>query len=174
MYVSPDLSHYVSQYVSPQMSQCMSPYCLTRTARMPVPGRPEAPHDCLVLNQSSESLSVRCLAGFDGGLAQRFVAELREAAGRRLLRNLTQLEPSFSVRHLPAGLRLRLELYAVNARGRSEPVTIDGLTLQAAEKRVSNDAGARAWVARGGGGWSDSSMPCFLKSLFHTRSLAPV
>ncbi|KAF0312797.1 Nephrin [Amphibalanus amphitrite] len=105
-------------------------------------GRPEPLHDCLVLNQSSESLSVRCKAGFDGGMAQRFVAELREAAGRRLLRNLTQAEPDFSVRHLPAGLRLRLELYAENDRGRSEPVTIDGLTLQAAEKRVSNDAGS--------------------------------
>ncbi|XP_043204605.1 nephrin-like [Amphibalanus amphitrite] len=119
---------------------CMATNSIGRMVR-PVCSTPSgALHDCLVLNQSSESLSVRCKAGFDGGLAQRFVAELREAAGRRLLRNLTQAKPDFSVRHLPAGLRLRLELYAENDRGRSEPVTIDGLTLQAAEKRVSNDA----------------------------------
>ena len=113
-------------------------------------GRPEPVHDCVILNQTSESLSVRCEAGFDGGLAQRFVAELREAAGRRLLRNLTQSQPRFSVRHLPAGLRLRLELYAVNGRGRSEPVSIEGLTLQAAEKRISNDAGGSGGRGRGG------------------------
>ncbi|XP_037090440.1 uncharacterized protein LOC119110642, partial [Pollicipes pollicipes] len=47
----------------------------------------------------------------------------------------------FAVTQLPPGLELRLQLYAVNGRGRSRVTTLDGFTLKAAEKRIGNEPG---------------------------------
>ena len=80
---------------------------------------------------------MECRAGFDGGLPQYFVAELFDQAGQELLRNLTRPFPDFSVTELPAGLELRLELYAANSRGRSRAVTLQGFTLKMPEKGAS-------------------------------------
>ena len=101
-----------------------------------------------MLNQTSESLRVACSAGFDGGLSQRFVAELYDATSGRLERNLTSALPEFDVSRLPAGLELRVRLYAANARGRSRPTTLEGFTLKAAEKRVSSSTGERLRFTR--------------------------
>ncbi|XP_037072241.1 nephrin-like [Pollicipes pollicipes] len=101
-------------------------------------GPPEPLRNCTVINQTSDSLEVKCAAGFDGGLPQYFVAELFDVAGRRLVRNLTRPFPHFAVLELPPGLELRLELYAANSRGRSRAITLDGFTLKAAEKRISS------------------------------------
>ena len=95
-----------------------------------------------MVNRTSESLRVACSAGFDGGLPQRFVAELYDATSGRLERNLSTHQPAFGVTRLPAGLELRVRLYAVNARGASRPTTLDGFTLKAAEKRVSSSSSA--------------------------------
>ncbi|XP_037072246.1 nephrin-like [Pollicipes pollicipes] len=111
-------------------------------------GPPEPLRNCTVINQTSDSLEVKCAAGFDGGLPQYFVAELFDVAGRRLVRNLTRPFPHFAVLELPPGLELRLELYAANSRGRSRAITLDGFTLKAAEKRISSSSG-------GGGGGTD-------------------
>ena len=105
-----------------------------------LPGPPEPVHNCTVVNQTSESLQVACAAGFDGGLRQRFVAELYDVASGRLERNMSGVQPSFTVSRLPAGLELRLQLYAANDRGRSRPTTLDGFTLKAAEKRISSSS----------------------------------
>ncbi|XP_037072249.1 nephrin-like [Pollicipes pollicipes] len=111
-------------------------------------GPPEPLRNCTVINQTSDSLEVKCAAGFDGGLPQYFVAELFDVVGRRLVRNLTRPFPHFAVLELPPGLELRLELYAANSRGRSRAITLDGFTLKAAEKRISSSSG-------GGGGGTD-------------------
>ncbi|XP_043226125.1 nephrin-like [Amphibalanus amphitrite] len=101
-------------------------------------GPPDPVHNCSVVNQTSESLRVACSAGFDGGLPQRFSAELYDATSGRLERNLSAGRPEFEAERLPAGVELRVRLYAFNARGRSRPTTLDGFTLKAAEKRVSS------------------------------------
>lgn len=42
-------------------------------------------------NQSSDSLQVECIEGFDGGLPQGFLLELVEMPTLRLVRNLSLL-----------------------------------------------------------------------------------
>ncbi|XP_043219995.1 nephrin-like [Amphibalanus amphitrite] len=108
-------------------------------------GRPDPLRNCSVINQTSHSLEVECRAGFDGGLPQYFVAELFDQTGQELLRNFTRPFPDFAVAELPAGLELRLELYAANSRGRSRAVTLHGFTLKMPEKGASmGDSGATA------------------------------
>ena len=97
--------------------------------------------NCSFVNRTSESLQVVCAAGFDGGLRQRFVAELYDVATGRLERNLSSERPAFTAASLPPGLELRLQLYAANSRGRSRATALDGFTLKAAEKRISSSTG---------------------------------
>lgn len=54
-----------------------------------VSGRPFPLQNCSVSNQSSESLQIECMEGFDGGLPQGFLLELVEMPGLRLIRNLS-------------------------------------------------------------------------------------
>lgn len=52
-------------------------------------GRPFPLQNCTVFNQSSDSLQVECMEGFDGGLPQGFILELVETPNLRLARNLS-------------------------------------------------------------------------------------
>ena len=54
-------------------------------------GRPFSLQNCTVSNQSSDSLQVDCVEGFDGGLPQGFLLELVEMPSLRLVRNLSLL-----------------------------------------------------------------------------------
>ncbi|XP_043238380.1 nephrin-like [Amphibalanus amphitrite] len=115
-------------------------------------GPPSAPANCSLLNQTSESLLVACSGGGPGhgdsttaGARERsFVAELYAVPDGRLLQNVSSPVPSFELRRLPAGLELRLELYAVNRHGRSAAVLLDGFSLKAAEKRMRAETEDRA------------------------------
>lgn len=60
-------------------------------------GRPFPLQNCSVSNQSSDSLQVECMEGFDGGLPQGFILELVEMPGLRLVRNLSLLVSFFFV-----------------------------------------------------------------------------
>lgn len=54
-----------------------------------ISGRPFSLQNCTISNQSSDSLQVECVEGFDGGLAQAFILELIEISELRLVRNLS-------------------------------------------------------------------------------------
>lgn len=41
-------------------------------------GRPDQVHNCTITNISMTSLGVRCSEGFNGGLAQSFMLEVRD------------------------------------------------------------------------------------------------
>lgn len=69
-------------------------------------GRPFPLQNCSVSNQSSESLQIECMEGFDGGLPQGFLLELVEMPGLRLIRNLS-LPVSENEAITVAGLNLR-------------------------------------------------------------------
>lgn len=43
-----------------------------------VPGRPDQVHNCTITNISMTSLGIRCIEGFNGGLAQSFMLEVRD------------------------------------------------------------------------------------------------
>lgn len=45
---------------------------------MSVVGRPDQVHNCTITNISMTSLGIRCIEGFNGGLAQSFMLEVRD------------------------------------------------------------------------------------------------
>lgn len=100
-------------------------------------GKPEAPYNCTLTNQTTESLSVECTPGFDGGQTQHFVLEVYDQHTNVLQKNLTSREnAAFTVHGLEPGRILNMKLYAVNSKGRSEPTRLEGFTLKIAEKQT--------------------------------------
>ncbi|XP_071554654.1 synaptogenesis protein syg-1 isoform X1 [Temnothorax nylanderi] len=100
-------------------------------------GKPEAPYNCTLTNQTTESLSVECTAGFDGGQPQHFLLEVFDQHTQVLQANVTSREnAAFTVQGLEPGKVLNMNLYAVNAKGRSEPALLEGFTLKVAEKQT--------------------------------------
>ncbi|XP_063232166.1 nephrin-like [Bacillus rossius redtenbacheri] len=99
-------------------------------------GRPDPPFNCTLLNQTTQSLEVDCLEGFDGGQPQLFLLEASDAATGARRANLTASQPQFSVAGLGPGSVLRIAVYAFNAKGRSDAVQLEGFTLKVAEKQT--------------------------------------
>ncbi|XP_069681580.1 neural cell adhesion molecule 2 isoform X2 [Periplaneta americana] len=111
---------------------------------------PHPPEDCALKNRSSGGLEVQCVASFDGDLPQHFMLEVSESPvhantvepilnigpvpmsdqgtrhqppGPPLFR-LFGAEPVFSLDTLEPGRDYEFAVYAVNAKGRSEPPVI--------------------------------------------------
>lgn len=61
------------------------------------PGPPDAPTNCSVVNQTTDSLDVQCLSGFDGGLEQHFLLEVADLQTGLLLANASDKIPEFRV-----------------------------------------------------------------------------
>ncbi|XP_068157245.1 uncharacterized protein side-VI [Drosophila tropicalis] len=99
-------------------------------------GKPEAPTNCTVVNQTSDSLEVYCIEGFDGGMRQWFLLEIYDQHSGILQANISAKFAVLSVTGLDAGRLFRIYIYAVNGRGRSDAVALDGYTLKAAEKQT--------------------------------------
>nr|XP_033337849.1 neural cell adhesion molecule 1-B-like isoform X2 [Megalopta genalis] len=100
-------------------------------------GKPESPYNCTLSNQTTKSLSVECFAGFDGGQPQHFLLEVFDQATGKLQANVTSKETAaFTVQDLEPGKVLNMLLYAVNAKGRSDPTLLEGFTLKIAEKQT--------------------------------------
>lgn len=74
--------------------------------------------------------------GFDGGLHQWFVLEVFDQQSGSLQANISAKYPVLSVTGLDAGRFFRMVIFAVNIRGRSEPVVLEGYTLKALEKQT--------------------------------------
>ncbi|KAK0081257.1 hypothetical protein PV325_012504 [Microctonus aethiopoides] len=100
-------------------------------------GKPEAPYNCTLMNQTTESLSVECTAGFDGGQPQNFLLEVYDQHSGVLQANVTSRESAaFTVQDLEPGRVLTMKLYAFNSKGRSEATKLEGFTLKVAEKQT--------------------------------------
>ncbi|XP_065338846.1 B-cell receptor CD22-like isoform X3 [Cloeon dipterum] len=97
-------------------------------------GRPFPLTNCSISNQTVDTLTVDCVEGFDGGLPQYFHVEVLEMPERRLRHNSTSRNPSFTLHNLEPGLNFMLQMYAANAKGRSEPTTIEGLSIKGVAK----------------------------------------
>lgn len=95
-------------------------------------------------NHSAEMVEVECRAGYDGGLPQKFVLEAYDAHNMRLRMNLTTTDTEMPIFRLdlsellPSPPSLRILVYAQNAKGRSEKLVLDDITLNDAEKRTGN------------------------------------
>ncbi|XP_023158582.1 protein turtle homolog A [Ceratitis capitata] len=99
-------------------------------------GRPFPLQNCTVTNQSTDSIQVDCLEGFDGGLPQGFILELVELNNLRLARNLSLMHPpvSFLIENLDPTATYRMIIFAMNAKGRSEPTIIDDINFKGVAK----------------------------------------
>ncbi|XP_026480389.1 uncharacterized protein LOC113386844, partial [Ctenocephalides felis] len=102
-------------------------------------GRPDQVHNCTVTNVSLTSLTVRCSAGFDGGLPQSFLLEARDSGTLTTRANLTSPVPRFAVAGLNPGGRYLIGVYAFNAKGRGEPVVLQAATLRLPEKQLTSE-----------------------------------
>jgi len=105
------------------------------------PGRPDMVHNCTTSNTSTNSFSVRCAEGFNGGLPQSFLLEVRESNSQELRANLTSSVPRFSVTHLESGALYQACIYAYNDKGRSEAMVVQAGTLRLPEKQLTSDSG---------------------------------
>ncbi|KOX75931.1 hypothetical protein WN51_12361 [Melipona quadrifasciata] len=89
------------------------------------PGHPDTPHNCSLLNQTTDSLYVECTEGFDGGLPQKFTIQVDREAGTSstsskpstTVYNQTSKVPSFSVGNLEPGTTYDVHIYASNSKG---------------------------------------------------------
>merc|ERR1719471_1294766 len=101
-------------------------------------GPPEAPSNCSVVNQTTDSLEVECLPAFDGGLKQYFGLEVSDLQSGILLANFTDSNPVFTVSGLNSGRGLKITIYAANANGRSSNIVLEGFTLKVAELQLES------------------------------------
>ena len=75
------------------------------------------------------SIKVSCKAGFNGGLPQMFLLEVRHIPSGELVSNRTVTsKPHFFVGGLPPESRFKLFIYSFNDKGKSEPVIMETMT----------------------------------------------
>ncbi|XP_046751044.1 synaptogenesis protein syg-2-like [Diprion similis] len=98
--------------------------------------KPESPYNCTLTNQTTDSLSVECTAGFDGGQQQYFFLEVFDQHTAVLQANRTSKDAAFTVAGLEPGKVLKMVLYAANSKGRSKETLLEGFTLKVAEKQT--------------------------------------
>ncbi|XP_029178143.1 hemicentin-2-like isoform X2 [Nylanderia fulva] len=103
-------------------------------------GRPDTPHNCTLLNQTTDSIYVECIESFDGGLPQKFTIEVEREAGSSkgpaTVYNYTSKVPTFYVGNLDPGSSYEVSVYSTNAKGRSETVRFRAATLNLPERRT--------------------------------------
>ncbi|XP_037730499.1 hemicentin-1 [Drosophila subpulchrella] len=102
-------------------------------------GRPEKVHNCTVNNISMTSLTVTCSDGFNGGLPQHFNLELLDSYTQEIKANITSTIPKFTVPGLSPGSIYRLNIYAFNTKGRSDPAVVNAAMLRMPEKQLTSE-----------------------------------
>ncbi|XP_047349272.1 hemicentin-2-like isoform X3 [Vespa velutina] len=106
-------------------------------------GRPDMPHNCSILNQTTDSFYIECIDGFDGGLPQKFTIRIdREisSSGTKsttTIYNQTSKAASFAVTNLEPGTTYEIQIYASNTKGNSEIVHFSATTLNLPERRTA-------------------------------------
>lgn len=113
------------------------------------------------------SLGIRCIEGFNGGLAQSFMLEVRDMSTQVNLRpkfpcgeflpnihfifpfaqeiraNFTSPLARFAVSNLHPGSLYIASIYAFNAKGRSDPAVLPAAMLRLPEKQLTSEKGKR-------------------------------
>ncbi|XP_024935884.1 neural cell adhesion molecule 2 isoform X2 [Cephus cinctus] len=111
---------------------------------------PQSPLDCSLHNETS-ALEVNCIPGSDGGLPQHFLLEVRGGSLGQAQTGLLQApqsdqgvigeappiyqernpKPVFQLHDLEPGYEYTVAIYAVNNRGRSDPVLLENIRVAA-------------------------------------------
>ncbi|KAL7017192.1 hypothetical protein ACKWTF_010287 [Chironomus riparius] len=102
-------------------------------------GRPDQVHNCTVTNISMTSMSVRCSEGFNGGLQQQFMLEVRDLQTNELRANYSSPVPRFTVNSLMPSAIYLASVYAFNAKGRSDPTVVQAAMLRMPEKQPTGE-----------------------------------
>ncbi|KAB0805670.1 hypothetical protein PPYR_02640, partial [Photinus pyralis] len=100
-------------------------------------GKPDALSNCSIQNQTTESIFVECVEGFDGGLQQEFIMEIYNVQQHKLVSSVSSKSPIFVVGGLESGNDFDVQLYASNKKGKSATVHLPASTLKSAEKHIS-------------------------------------
>lgn len=126
-----------------------------------IPGPPEAVRDCWVENQSSDSVTISCTPGYDGGLKQSFVLEVYERRKEQLMKNLTRDDdPRFRMESLSPKTPYAFVIYSYNIKGRSSRTSVNyQITPVPSQDFVSNDPSASAAAAAAPPAHPSSSSP---------------
>ncbi|GIY83557.1 nephrin [Caerostris darwini] len=99
-----------------------------------IPAGPPPPlQNCLILNQTTDSLSVSCEPD-ETSKQPTYHMEMYDMEEENLIVNITsKRDPSFSVKGLPEGSSFIVALYTTNSKGKSETVAITTSTLRSSE-----------------------------------------
>uniref|UniRef100_A0A1B6C275 Uncharacterized protein n=1 Tax=Clastoptera arizonana TaxID=38151 RepID=A0A1B6C275_9HEMI len=113
---------------------------------------PESPHDCKLHNTTAGRLEVICIPGADGGLPQHFVLLVSESEGLNdqaapgvkpglaPLYRVFGSDPKFVLHSLEPGNEYRIQVYAQNAMGVSNPpVVLNGVRVTTAMEKLTRD-----------------------------------
>lgn len=87
-------------------------------------------------------MGLRCAEGFNGGLSQAFMLEVRDSQTNELRANYTSPIPRFQVSNslLPGAVYLA-SVYAFNTKGRSDPTVVQAAMLRMPEKQLTSEKG---------------------------------
>lgn len=90
-------------------------------------GRPFSLVNCTITNYTDSALEIECLESFDGGLPQSFQMELLQYPSMVSKYNVTTTRspPIFQVFGIDTSATYQVKLYAINAKGVSDPVIFD-------------------------------------------------
>nr|XP_023023742.1 nephrin-like [Leptinotarsa decemlineata] len=123
------LSCWASNSVGHQIDPCVF--------QLVAAGKPFPVKNCTLTNQTSSSVEVFCLPGFDGGLPQHFLLELYSTNSAIPRFNMTSFtEPYFFLDNLEPDVTFRIVVFSVNSKGRSHGVILEEVTFRDAEKRT--------------------------------------
>ncbi|XP_044745589.1 neural cell adhesion molecule 2 [Coccinella septempunctata] len=126
------LSCWASNVVGHQVNPCIF--------QVVAAGKPYGVRNCTLTNQTTSSVEVYCLPGFDGGLPQFFVLELYSGNSITPRYNMTSyVEPYFFLDNLEPDITFRIVVYSMNAKGRSQGVILEEVTFSDAEKHIAYD-----------------------------------
>ncbi|CRK89491.1 CLUMA_CG003227, isoform A [Clunio marinus] len=102
-------------------------------------GRPDQVHNCTITNISMTSMSIRCSEGFNGGLTQQFMLEVRDSQTSELRANYSSPVPRFTVNSLMPSAIYLASVYAFNSKGRSDPTVVQAAMLRMPEKQPTGE-----------------------------------
>lgn len=102
-------------------------------------GRPFPLINCSITNQTEDSLQVQCMENFDGGLPQNFLMELLEIPNMESKFNVSVngRSPIFYLHGIESSASYKVKLFAVNAKGLSDPVYLETSSFKGAAKYTS-------------------------------------
>ncbi|KAG1671862.1 B-cell receptor CD22 [Nymphon striatum] len=114
----------------PQLGSCIYLILPTRSSSCNSIGPPHTPTNCTISNRTSSTLTIECVAGYNGGLNQTFFMEVFEDFRNRILFNATSEDkPKFVASGLPSGTLFTLTVYSSNVKGQSDRFVINSRTL---------------------------------------------